>query len=71
MCCVLFAWLTAQPYFKELTSFDVRQKLYSEKMQMIEDQMPVLPMTMDELAGNPKYFRSDGVVWETVDFNID
>ena len=26
MCCVLFAWMTNQQYFKELTDIDLREK---------------------------------------------
>lgn len=29
MCCVLFAWLTTQPYFKELTGTDVVRSIYN------------------------------------------
>jgi len=39
MCCVLFAWLTAQPYFKEVTDVDIRQILYDENQKMLDDQM--------------------------------
>jgi hypothetical protein len=39
MCNVLFAWLTRQPYFKELTDTDVRAKMLLEKQRMIEDDL--------------------------------
>jgi len=70
MCLVLFAWLTAQQYFKDLTSFDIRQKLYEEKMRQIEEELPPLPVTIDELEDKPSYFKQDGIVWQTV-LNID
>jgi Terminase RNaseH-like domain/Terminase large subunit, T4likevirus-type, N-terminal len=70
MCCVLFAWLTAQPYFRDLTNFDIRQKLYEEKMKQIEDEMPILPSLGGEIE-NPKYYRSLGMIWETVDPTTD
>ena len=69
MCLVLFAWLTAQAYFKELTSFDIRQKLYDEKMRQIEEDMPIPFLTDNEEPENPKYYRSVGMIWETVDEN--
>ena len=69
MCLVLFAWLTAQAYFKELTSFDIRQKLYEEKMRQIEEDMPLPFYTDNEEPQNPKYYRSVGLIWETVDEN--
>ena len=37
MCCVLFGWLTAQPYFKELTETDIRAKLVEETDNLLED----------------------------------
>jgi hypothetical protein len=37
MCCVLFGWLTAQPYFKELTETDIRAKLVEEADSLLED----------------------------------
>lgn len=34
---VIFAWLTNQEYYKELTDVDLREKMYSEKMKEIEE----------------------------------
>ena len=39
MCLVLFAWMTTNQYFKELTNVDVRERLFKAKMQNIEDEM--------------------------------
>lgn len=39
MCCVLFGWLTTQQYFKEHSKSDIRQHLYKEQQQFIEDEM--------------------------------
>ena len=36
MCLVIYAWLVAQEYFKELTDQDVRKKLYEEQKNQIE-----------------------------------
>lgn len=42
MTLVLFSWLTAQSYFKELTDSDVRQKLIEERnLQLEEEMLPV------------------------------
>ena len=41
MCLVLFAWLSNQEYFKELTDIDIRKNLFSKNEQAIEDD--VLP----------------------------
>ena len=65
----MFAWLTSQPYFRDLTNFDIRQKLYQEKMKQMDDELPPLPMLSgsSEESENPKYYRSAGLVWESVD----
>ena len=34
---VIFAWLTNQEYFKELTNIDLREKMFSDKMREIEE----------------------------------
>ena len=36
---VIYAWLVAQDYFKELTDQDVRKKLYEEQRNQIEQDM--------------------------------
>lgn len=39
MCCVLFGWLTTQPYIKELTDVDVRQNIVEQNLRMLEEEM--------------------------------
>ena len=39
MCLVLFAWLTDQTYFKELTNMDIRRKLWQEKENLVDQDM--------------------------------
>jgi hypothetical protein len=39
MCLVLYAWLTDQNYFKELTDDDIRRRLYQSQQKMIEEDM--------------------------------
>ena len=39
MCCVLFAWLSGQTYFKELTDTDVRAKLFEESQNQLEQDL--------------------------------
>jgi len=39
MCCVLFSWLTTQQYFKEHSNNDIRQNLYNEQQNFIEDEL--------------------------------
>lgn len=39
MCLILFAWLTGQDYFKEMTDIDVRKNLFELNQQAIEDDL--------------------------------
>ena len=39
ICLVLFAWLTDQDYFKQLTDIDIRKNLYRQNEQAIEDEL--------------------------------
>lgn len=39
MCCVIFAWLTDQNYFKELVSSNFRRNLYEENLKRIEEEL--------------------------------
>jgi len=39
MPCVLFSWLMEQPYVKELTNTDLRQRIYNDQESMIEDSL--------------------------------
>ena len=39
MCLVIFAWLVAQDYFKEMTDNDVRKRIYEEQKNQIEQDM--------------------------------
>jgi hypothetical protein len=55
MCLVIFAWLVAQPYFKEMTNDDVRKRIYEEQEEQIEADMA------------PFGFVSDGLD----DFNVE
>ena len=39
MCLVIFSWLVAQEYFKEMTENDVRKRIYEEQKNQIEQDM--------------------------------
>tara|TARA_B100001250_G_scaffold156249_1_gene134306 strand:+ start:20704 stop:22353 length:1650 start_codon:yes stop_codon:yes gene_type:complete len=60
MCMVIFSWLVAQDYFKEMTDQDVRRRIYDEQRNQIEQDMA------------PFGFVTDGLEEEiTVDTNGD
>jgi hypothetical protein len=39
MCCVLFAWLVNQSYFKEITDTDIRSNLYDDNAALLDADM--------------------------------
>ena len=47
MCLVLFAWLTDQTYFKELTNMDIRKQLWSEKQELVDQDMAPFGFVLD------------------------
>jgi len=49
MCLVIYAWLVAQDYFKELTDQDVRKRLYDEQKNQIEQDMAPFGFMSDGL----------------------
>jgi len=68
MCLVLFAWTTNQAFFADLTNTNIKQKLYEEQLQQIEDEsLPNFLAGHDEIDNPNKTFVSDGAVWNIVD----
>ena len=49
MCLVIFSWLVAQDYFKEMTDQDVRKRIYEEQKNAIEQDMAPFGFVMDGL----------------------
>ena len=62
MCMVIFAWLVQQDYFKELTDNDVRQRIYDEQKNQIEQDMAPFGFITTGLEGD-EGFVEDGTVW--------
>ena len=64
MTLVLFSWLTAQSYFKEITNSDVRQRLLDERNLQLEEEMLPIGELNDGLEEEKE---SDGQdLWTTV-----
>jgi hypothetical protein len=38
MCCVIFAWMTMQPYFKEWTDTNVREKIQQDNSKLLDEE---------------------------------
>ena len=62
MCLVIYAWLVAQDYFKELTDQDVRKRLYEEQKNQIEQDMAPFGFLSDGLDES-SFVDEDGDRW--------
>ena len=55
-CMFIFAWVTDQQYFKELTDHNIRQQMYGEQQEQLEQDMAPFGFVIDGLeeenAGN-------------------
>jgi hypothetical protein len=47
MCLVIFAWLSVQEYFRELTSDDVRKRIFEDQRESIEEDMAPFGFILD------------------------
>jgi|TARA_R110002167_G_scaffold193468_2_gene396053 hypothetical protein len=63
---VLFAWLIDQQYFKDLSNQNIRDNLYKNQLNNLEDL--TTPFGVIDNGLNQKEYEvdSDGTVWETV-----
>ena len=49
MCLVIFAWIVAQDYFKEMTNNDIRKRIYEEQKNQIDQDMAPFGFISDGL----------------------
>ena len=68
MCLVIYAWLVAQDYFKELTDQDVRKRLYEEQKNQIEQDMAPFGFMSDGLEDMESFVDADGDRWHTDEY---
>ena len=62
MCLVIYAWLVAQDYFKELTDQDVRKRIYEDQRDQIEQDMAPFGFILDGLD-EESFVDADGDRW--------
>ena len=67
MCLVIFSWLVAQDYFKEMTNNDVRKKIYEEQKNQIEQDMAPFGFIVDGLDNN-SFVDKSGDRWYTDEY---
>ena len=63
MSCVLFSWLVQQRYFRELTDQDIREKMFSEQMRMIEEEMVPFGFIEDGHDPDENKIPGDDNIW--------
>jgi hypothetical protein len=63
MCLVIFAWLVAQPYFKEMTNDDIRKRIYEEQEDQIEADMSPFGFITTGLEDNSSFTDPNGDTW--------
>ena len=69
MCLVIFSWLVAQDYFKEMTDSDVRKRIYEEQKNAIEQDMAPFGFVSDGFEMEEQTtVESDGTVWKTDEY---
>ena len=69
MCLVIFAWLVAQEYFKEMTDNDVRKRIYEEQKNQIDQDMAPFGFISDGLNDDEvNQVDSDGTMWKVDEY---
>ena len=62
MSLVIFSWLAMQPYFREMTSNDVRQRIYDDQREAIEADMAPFGFILDGTE-TESFVDDDGDRW--------
>lgn len=62
MSLVLLAWMTSNPYFKDMTNVDIRERMYKDQMEQIEEDMT--PFGAINNGFQEDYFVSNGDLWK-------
>ena len=70
MCLVIFAWLSNQTYFKELTDQDIRQRLVDEQSHLMEQDMAPFGFVDDGVTSpeGESFKDPQGQIWNPVSY---
>jgi len=68
MCLVIFSWLVAQDYFKEMTDNDVRKRIYEEQKNQIEQDMAPFGFILNGIDDETEFVDSNGDRWYTDEY---
>ena len=63
MCMVLFAWLSTNTFFKDLTNVDIRDNLYNSQMRMIENDLTPFGLIVNGLEPEAEVMDGDYWLW--------
>jgi|TARA_E500000318_G_scaffold1065_1_gene1371 hypothetical protein len=62
---VLFAWAATQNYFKDMTDINIREQLYKEKIEKMEEDL--MPFGFIDTGPDGTIVEDDGTVWDISD----
>lgn len=65
MCMVLFGWCVGSDYWKDMTETDPSKAIYQEKVDEIEDDMPLGFQSVSTM--NERLFDNSGDMWVPID----
>ena len=68
MCLVIFAWLVAQEYFKEMTDNDIRKRIYEEQKNQIDQDMAPFGFLDDGINEMTSFTDQSGDRWHTDEY---
>ena len=66
MCLVIFAWLSVQDYFRELTSDDIRKRIFEDQRESIEEDMAPFGFILDGTEED-SFVDDQGDTWNKAD----
>jgi hypothetical protein len=67
MCLVIFAWMAMQEYFKQMHDNDVRQRIYDDQRENIEQDMAPFGF-MDDGLEDEYFADAQGEVWQVAEY---
>jgi len=68
MCLVIFSWLVAQDYLKEMTDNDIRKRIYEEQRNQIEQDMAPFGFISDGFDNVEEFVDNQGDRWYTDEY---
>jgi len=67
MCLVIFAWMAMQEYFKQMHDNDIRQRIYDDQRENIEQDMAPFGFMSDGLEDD-HIIDAQGEVWQVAEY---